>query len=278
MEPRHDRDGWRGLFDHDAVGYAAARPGYPPRVFELLVDRAGLGPGTRVVEIGPGTGQATGPLLDAGAEVVAVELGSALAEVLAATNRGRPLRVRVAPFETIEPAEDDPDLGPGRADLIVSATAFHWLPVDDALDRCARLLRPGGHLALWWNVFGDPDRPDPFHDALQPLLAARAPSLLPAPSPAGRPTPAPALDVERWRAAIDRTGRFGPVHHEVVAWTGRHDPAELRALFASFSPWLALPAAIREPLLDELAALAAGRFDGEVARPYLTPIYLAARR
>ena len=60
-----------------------ARPDYPPEVFELLVEHAELGPGTRVLEIGPGTGQATLPMLALGAHVTAVEPGARLARRLA---------------------------------------------------------------------------------------------------------------------------------------------------------------------------------------------------
>ena len=68
----------RGSFDEDPDNYQAARPGYPRRVYEVLADY-GLRPGARVLEIGPGTGQVTRPLVAAGASVLAVELGGRLA-------------------------------------------------------------------------------------------------------------------------------------------------------------------------------------------------------
>lgn len=260
----------RDLFGTDAAAYEAGRPGYPERVYGLLRDRCGLGARSRVVEVGPGTGQATQRLLDAGASVTAVELSADLASRLAAKCGAGKLKVKIGAFE-------DTEFAPGSVDLVASATAFHWVPLESGLRQCADMLRGGGSLALWWNVYGDPNRPDPFRQALTPILGRLAPSVLEVPG-AGNPGTAAlpyALDVEARVAEIDSAGRFDPVHHEVIAWTGRHRPDELRALFASFSPWLSLPAPQRAVALDAVERLAVEDFGGIVERPYLTPIYLA---
>jgi hypothetical protein len=83
----------RGLFTSDVATYAVGRPGYPDRVYELLRQRCGLGAGTRVLEMGPGTGQATGRLLDLGADVTVIELGPELADHLRRRFDGRALAV-----------------------------------------------------------------------------------------------------------------------------------------------------------------------------------------
>jgi hypothetical protein len=56
---RFGRDEGRRLFGADPAGYDFARPGHAERVYEVLVERCGLRPGTSVLEVGPGTGQAT---------------------------------------------------------------------------------------------------------------------------------------------------------------------------------------------------------------------------
>ena len=270
----------RSLFSKSAEEYDA-RPGYPSRLFDLLRERCGLAAGTEVLEIGPGTGQATGPLLGLGASVVAVELGSEFAALLRQRFGGRPLRVEVGPFEDVAPSL----IGEGlTVDLVVAATSFHWVPTDLGLQLAADLLRPGGWLALWWNSFGDPDRPDPFHEALEPLLAELAPELLVTPSAAMcpsalNPSVPHATDAPARIADIEASRRFGPVHHEFISWTGRHTADELRRMFASFSPWLALPEGRRNRVLDGVERLARGdAFGGTVERPYLTPVYLAQRK
>ncbi len=263
----------RGLFDQDPGRYRDGRPGYPPPLFEALVEQCGLGPGNQVLEIGPGTGQATAPMLEAGATVVAVELGADMAAVLADELPSDRLVIKTGAFETIDL---DGDLRPEQFDLVVCATAFHWVPQPIGLQRCHQLLKQGGHLALWWNFFGDLDRPDPFHEAIQPLLEAKAPELRVNAS-AGGAHPY-ALDVAARTADVDASGLFGPVTHTRIQWTGRHSGPVIRAMFGSFSPWLALEPKLRESLLDDLEALVADQFDGVVERPYNTALYTAPRR
>lgn len=262
----------RNLFSSDVAAYDTGRPGYPDRVYQLLRQRCGLGRGAAVLEIGPGTGQATGRLLDEGASVTAVELGATMAARIEAKYAGRDLNVEVGAFEEVT-------LGGESFDLVVAATSFHWVPAEAGLQRCADLLRAGGWLALWWTYFGDPDRPDPFRDAVTPIFGDLAPALVDVfPGVAFESGPRPyALDVQARIAEIDASGRFGRVHHEVIAWTGRHTPLELRALFASYSPCLALAADERTAVLDAIEELASGTFGGVVERPYLTPVYLASK-
>lgn len=254
------------LFDTAAQDYLDGRPGYPQQVFELLRRRCGLHAGASVLEIGPGAGQATVPMLEAGARVTAVEPGAALAEALVLRAGSAHLDVIVDRFESVQ-------LPPASFDLLVSATAFHWVDPTVGIPKSAQLLRPGGWLVLWWTVWGRPDRYDSLHERLLPLLAGRAPQLLTEGPAAGRY----ALAIDERIADIQRTHRYGPVEYEIIDWTGRHDAVQARALFASFSPWLALPARLRVELLDEIERIVRTEFDDHIEREYQTVLYAAQR-
>ena len=65
----------RAIFDEVPELYDRVRPGYPAQLFEDVVGLSGIGARARVLEIGPGTGQATLPLAQRGYELTAVELG-----------------------------------------------------------------------------------------------------------------------------------------------------------------------------------------------------------
>src|SRR5260370_38301699 len=89
----------RELFDQVAEYYDEARPKYPARLFDDLLTAAAVGAQPRVLEIGPGTGQATLPLLERGCSLVAVELGPRLATRLRAHVAGtEDATVMVGPF------------------------------------------------------------------------------------------------------------------------------------------------------------------------------------
>jgi ubiquinone/menaquinone biosynthesis C-methylase UbiE len=118
---QEDRERLRATFDQAAELYDRARPGYPPALFDDLAGLAGIGPGSRVLEIGPGTGQATVTLAERGCRVVAVELGADLAAV-AGRNLGR-----FPAVEVVTAAFEDWPLPGEPFDLVLAATSFHWL-------------------------------------------------------------------------------------------------------------------------------------------------------
>ena len=270
--PPFSRREGRSAFDGVAASYADARPPYPERVYEILQARCGLAPGRRVLEIGAGSGQATHRLVAAGAHVVVVEPSRALADQLRARLATTPsLEVVVAPFE-------DADLPSATFDLVAAATSFHWLETGPALAKIAHLLQPAGWVALWWNVFGDPERPDPFHDATRDLLRGLEPS--PSEGSSGTPegssgTPF-ALDVEARVADLGNAG-FEGVEHESIRWTLRLDPPGTRRLYATYSNIARLPEGPREAILDEIARIADVEFGGRVERQMVTPVYTAQR-
>ena len=254
-------DRWARTFDRDPDGYAVGRPGYPDELFDVLATRCGLGPGADVVEIGPGTGQATKELLARGARVHAIEPGKRLAEFLVRDGRER-LTVTVKPFERVS-------LRDGSADLVVSATAFHWVDAELGVPKIRSVLRPGGWVALWWNVFYDPDGPDAFSQSLEPLYEA----LGDRESPHGGSS---ALDEERWLGLLSGAGLESAAVNRFV-WNVDHTTDDLVALYSTFSGTRARPAAERRRFLDGVRVTSAEEFGGHVRRRYTTILYTARK-
>ena len=253
------RDEGRQLFGTAAALYAAARPGYPDRVYDILRDRCQLGPSSRVLEIGAGTGQATKRLAALSAHVVAVEPNDALADLLRAGMKA------TQGFEIVESTFEDADLPTSSFDLVTAATAFHWLDPALAFPKVVSVLKEGGWLALWWNVFGDPDQPNPFHDATQPLLGDLAVG------PGGGTY---ALEVAARVSDLTDHG-FRDVEHEDVRWILALDATQARQLYATYSNIARLPDAQREAILDEIQRIAEDEFGGRIERRMVTPIYTA---
>lgn len=150
-------------FGRVADAYARSRPPYPPAVFTDLVDRSPID-APRALDVAAGTGVATRGLLAAGASVVAVEPDLAMLR-RARTDPGDRSRFigAIAGRAEALPVADD------AVDLLVAAQAFHWFEARGALDEFARVLSPGGVLALVWNMV----EPNAFVGAVRAMIRRR---------------------------------------------------------------------------------------------------------
>ena len=119
--------------------YERGRPGYAPAVVGALAAELGIAAGARVLDLAAGTGKLTRALLAHGLDVTAVEPQEPLREVLAANIGGERVRAGFA--------EDIP-LPDGSVDAVTVADAFHWFDHAAALKEIARVLPPGGGLAV----------------------------------------------------------------------------------------------------------------------------------
>lgn len=141
----------RRSFNRIAELYDEARPTYPEQLIEDALRLSAIPPAGRILEIGPGTGQATLPFARRGYSMLCLELGERLAKILTRKTRSyAKVEVRNTAFENW-PVE------PGAFDMVLSATAFHWIPARIGFSRAADALKPGGSLALIWNFRETPD-------------------------------------------------------------------------------------------------------------------------
>jgi len=241
------------LFAAPAEVYDRARPPYPAGLWARLGELGLLRPGTRVVELGPGTGLATGPMVEAGATVTAVELGAALAARL--RRRWPQVVVHVGAAESVP-------LPAAAFDLAVAASVVHWLDLPVVLPKLHRALVPDGHLAVWRTAFGDPAAAvTPFRQRVAAITARRADA---------PPRPGPGeLDTEAWVHELSGGGHFVAVHVEEFRWTIELRSDQVRDLFTTFSNWT--PAEVEE------AAEAAQALGGRVTEHYVTPLIVLRR-
>ena len=254
-------------FDDAVEEYEATRPGYPAEVFDEIAAR--VAPPADVLEFGPGTGQATGALLERGYRVLAIEQGPRLAARLVSKFSGPGLTRHVGRLE-------DWPIRTAAFDLAAAFSAFHWLQPGEGYRILATALRPGGWLAHAWN---EPSNPQPlrntFEADVQPIYRRCAPMLaLDAPhGPAGRP----GEDHDR-RGEIAASGYFEQrVERLSFPWSRRLDTATYLRLLDTYSGHRQLATDQRQCLHDGIARLLDERFGGEYLEERNAILYLARR-
>ena len=267
MDPNvpRERESLRQRFDEDAERYARARPGYPARLFDDLVALTGLQPGARVLEIGCGTGQATLALAERGFAIVAVELGPALAEVA---------RRKLAGFTSVEivvAAFEDWPLPVQRFDLVLAATAFHWLDPAVRVSKLADALRPGGAIAIiaTHHVAGGTAA---FFAEVQSCYEQWDPS-----TPPGLRL-IPGDEIPRDTSELDRSGRFEPAILRRYEWEQTYSTAAYRDVLLTYSDQRARPPEAGARLLDCIARLMDVRYGGSISKRYMNELCLARLR
>jgi len=145
MTPGIDDVAARG-FQAGAAAYELARPGYPDEAIALLGAELGVTAGTRTCDLAAGTGKLTRRLVELGTAVVAVEPVDGMRDQL---------RRAVPEVEAVDGTAEAIPLPDASVDVVTVAQAFHWFDAPAALAEIARVLKPGGGLALLWNERDD---------------------------------------------------------------------------------------------------------------------------
>lgn len=215
-------------FGAGADAYERGRPSYPPDAVAWIANHLHLGPDATVVDLAAGTGKLTRLLTPTGADLVAVEPVEGMRRVLAAALPAVPVVAATAealPF----PA--------ASLDAVTAAQAFHWFDADAAFAELARVLRPGGGVALVWNAR---DRTVAWVDRLWSVMDRVEKR-------------APWRQHDAWRdsALGDRPG-FGPLREATFHHTQRLTRQQVRERFASVSHVAVLPDVERAGVLAEI--------------------------
>ena len=126
--------------------YVRYRPDYPPALLEWLQREQGVRPDWPVADVGAGTGISAKMFLDADYAVTAVEPNAAMREAAQRWLADRP------GFRALDGGADATGLPDASVKLVTVAQAFHWFDEAATHREFARILAPGGLVAIWWNT------------------------------------------------------------------------------------------------------------------------------
>lgn len=254
--------GWdeqRVSFGAVAETYDAHRPEWPAATAAWLTGIESGGPlqaraqatGLDVLDLGAGTGKLTRTLVQAGHRVTAVDPSDGMLAVLSTS---LPQIKSLAGTGEAIPAEA------GSIDVVTVAQAWHWMDKPAAAAECARVLRPGGLLAIAWHRrVAD----DGWLAELEDLAEA----------PANRSVRSVRSHVQ----GLELSREFGELQTITFEYEQRVTPEALVALTSSWSYVITRPD--RERVLSDVEALGrrvAGP-DGLITLPHRTYCYRALR-
>jgi SAM-dependent methyltransferase len=249
----------RTTFEKVAELYDRVRPAYPDALFDDLVEIAGLRPGSRIVEVGCGTGKATLPLAERGLQITCVELGESLAGV-ARRNLARfpGVAVVVDDFETWTPPR-------AEFDALVSFTAYHWIERGLRYTRAAEVLREGGAMAVVMVNHVIPPDADPF------FLEAQAD--YDAVGKGGTP-PGPPDTIEAFAEEMAASGLFRVLAERRYQWDVEYTADEYVDVLSTYSENIAMPEGTRRDLFARLRARIGSR---NIRKTYVATLDIARR-
>ncbi len=249
-------------FGIDPERYDRARPRYPAGLVDRVVAAS---PGRDLLDVGCGTGIAARQFRAAGCHVLGVEPDARMAEFARRTG----IEVEAATFEAWDPAGR-------RFDAVVAGQAWHWVDPVAGAAKAASVLRPGGQLVLFWNVFQPPPEvAEAFAAAYRQALPDSPFSRQAAPAPAA---PGGAYSVFTARAGdgIRKAGGFGEPEQWQAGWEQAYTRDEwLDVLPTTGTLTQAPPDKLAQVLAGVGAAIDA--LGGSVTVRYTTVAVFAAR-
>ncbi len=249
------------VFDSAASEYDAARPAYPAAVFDELAKHAGPLAGKVVVDCGAGTGISSRQLAERGAVVISLDIGEQMLRRALARSPGSACLLADGNRMPIRSAS---------ADLVTFAQSWHWFDPRIAPAEVARVLKPGGLWAAWWNRA----RPDGelWFEQYQELVSSSCPGYMWQRLRDERATPDWSGELVRAHGVVEPAGTV------IVQWTRYVSVADWITDDRSKSYFIELEPEARQSVLDEVAVIIASRFpDGQMTVPYITTLLLASK-
>jgi len=133
-------------FSNRVSAYVRTRPSYPAEVLQTLRDEYGLNPSSVIADIGSGTGLSARMFLANGNTVYGVEPNREMREA------GENLLSPEFPhFQSMASTAEATGLPRACVDFVTAGQAFHWFDRGKCRVEFARILKPGGWVALMWN-------------------------------------------------------------------------------------------------------------------------------
>lgn len=250
-------------FDMVASNYDKYRPEYPNELFLDIVNYSNLQTEDKILEIGCGTGQATGGLVNNGFQnITCVELGTNLVQITSEKFKDySSVQVVRSSFEDWEDLDES-------YDLAVSATAFHFIEPKFGYQKVSRLLKNKGNMGFFWTVHVP--QYDEIHTELRKLYKSNAPHL----DDSTKITPEEVINDRKGLA--ENSGLFENITVLQYKWLQSYSSEVYIALLNTHSKHQQLPANVRNTIFENMRNTI-DRNGGYINKQQLVALYLGRK-
>ena len=248
-------------FDTIAGLYDEYRPDYPQELVDSTIALSRLPEGGRILEVGSGTGKATRLFARRGYTIHCIEPGAKLVTVATRNLQDYPrVTFEITRFEEWQER-------PSAFDLVMSAQAFHWVPGKIGYPKAASSLKPGGSLALFWNM----------HTGFYGQIAADLDEIYRKITPElNNPQNVIEETIQERTREITQSDCFGPVTVRRFPWSRTCQTSEYINLLNTYSDHIRLSAQTRQRLYKGIAT-SIDAHGGSIKMEYIAVLYIAQK-
>ena len=249
------------IFNKAAEYYDKFRPSYPQEIIETLISEAEISKGSKLLEIGAGSGKATAQFAGKGFDIICVEPGENLVRIGNERFKNDTIEFRLGRFEQIQLPEDS-------FDLVFAAQSFHLIPQPIGFEKCANILKSQGSLAILYNMYlVENNEQDNELLALSHKYGGFA-DFVTAKQSDER--------IKSMCSDIENSKRFNAAKVFKKYWVKEYTADEYYGFVLTGNKVLQKTEEEKTQIYKDLKCLA-NKFGGTITRPYLCVLYLAER-
>jgi SAM-dependent methyltransferase len=255
---------YKHTFNNQADLYNEARPKYPAELFSTLTKIINLPTDAHLLEIGPGTGQATKPFAEKDYSITAVEPGGKLVEVFKKELRN------YDNVQIITNSYEDVELPTNTFDLVYVATAFHWLDPEIRFKKTHSLLKSGCFISIIRTCHILSGETKDFFDKTQPIYNQFA-------NVSEKAAKSQVTKLADIKADILDTDLFKQVYFKVFPMRITYTSEQYIKLLSTFSEVIAMNPGEQTSFLEQISNLIKNEFGGKIVKEFGIPLTIGRK-
>lgn len=264
----------KNTFSKVITDYDLARPTYPEEVYQQIMQFSEIGENANILEVGAGTGQATDLFVNSNRYSESIKINNFYLDLLEVSDEQVAFlknKYHKYPQITVKKDYFEEYKKDKQYDLIYSATAFHWVKSDIGYPKAWEMLKPGGTLAVFWQMSSVTYYDDEIFKGLNAIKQKYLPN-----ESLGFDTQGINKVKEKRISQIQSGGYFEMPEIYEFRWVDTYDADKYTKLVNTYSSTQTLPEDVKNSYLEEIKKYINNN-GGIVILPQLVMLYLVKK-